>query len=287
MIFYFSGTGNTRWAAERLAEITKEKLVYIPDVIKEDPPFTIAEDERIGFIFPVHGWRPPKLVRKFIEKLKPTRSIPKGWNGDTAGCEQPYVYALCTAGDSIGKTIEILSEDLQTKGLQLNAAFSLIMPESYVGLPFMDVDPKENELRKKAKAHDDLMRFEQDIINRKHTAELVKGPIPWFFSGPVGSFFVNHLVTDKRFHVEEERCIRCGKCAEVCPVHDIEGGKGLVPKWKHNGKEPYADEEPCLTCFTCYHHCPTHAIEFGRQTQKKGQYYYMKQGTRSMEQEIK
>lgn len=281
MIFYFSGTGNTRWAAERLAEVTNEQLVYIPDVIKGSCEFNIRRDERIGFVFPVHGWRPPKLVRKFIEKLDIL------WGHDDFDAPLPYVYALCTAGDSIGKTIEILADDLQTNGLKLNAAFSLIMPESYVGLPFMDVDPKEKEERKKASAYQDLLRFEQDIINRKHTTELVKGPIPWFFSGPVGSFFVNRLVTDKRFHVEEDRCIRCGKCAEVCPVHDIEGGKGMLPKWKHNGKEPYADEEPCLTCFTCYHHCPTHAIEFGRQTQKKGQYYFKELGARGKKQSNK
>ena len=153
MIFYFSGTGNTRWAAERLAEVTNEQLVYIPDVIKGSCEFNIRRDERIGFVFPVHGWRPPKLVRKFIEKLDIL------WGHDDFDAPLPYVYAVCTAGDSIGKTIEILADDLQANGLKLNAAFSLIMPESYVGLPFMDVDPKEKEERKKAKAREDLMRF--------------------------------------------------------------------------------------------------------------------------------
>ena len=159
MIFYFSGTGNTRWAAERLAEVTNEQLVYIPDVIKGSCEFNIRRDERIGFVFPVHGWRPPKLVRKFISKLDIL------WGHDEGNEQQPYVYAVCTAGDSIGKTIEFLAKDLQTTGLLLNAAFSLIMPESYVGLPFMDVDPKEKEERKKAKAREDLMRFR--IVLRK------------------------------------------------------------------------------------------------------------------------
>ena len=31
MIFYFSGTGNTLWAAQQLAEATGEELLYIPD----------------------------------------------------------------------------------------------------------------------------------------------------------------------------------------------------------------------------------------------------------------
>ena len=273
MIFYFSGTGNTRWAAEWLAEKTQDKLVYIPEVISGDCTFSLAVGERIGFVFPVHGWRPPRIVRHFMEKLH----ISCEQAGNPA--EQPYTYVVCTAGDSIGKTVEIFAADLQKTGMKLNAAFSLIMPESYVGLPFMDVDPKEKEMRKKAKAADDLSRFAETIIRKQPLTELTKGPIPWFFSGPIGAFFVNKLVTDKRFHVDPERCIKCGKCAEVCPVDDITGGKGQMPQWKHNGKGEYADAEACLTCFTCYHHCPCHAIEFGKQTQKKGQYYFKPEET--------
>ena len=71
---------------------------------------------------------------------------------------------------------------------------------------------------------------------------------------------------NKRFHVEKDKCVKCGICANVCPVGDIKGGHGEYPEWLHH--------KDCLTCFTCYHHCPHHAIEFGRQTQKKGQYFY-------------
>ena len=74
------------------------------------------------------------------------------------------------------------------------------------------------------------------------------------------------LITDKRFHVEKDKCVKCGICANVCPVGDIKGGHGEYPEWLHH--------KDCLTCFTCYHHCPHHAIEFGHQTQKKGQYFY-------------
>ena len=259
MIFYFSGTGNTRWVAARIAKATNDRLVFIPDAIDGDCVFEV-KDENIGFVFPVHGWRPPKLVREFISKLtiKPQLS---------STTPQPRIYALCTAGDSIGKTMEILEKDLQSKGLHLDAAYSLIMPESYVGLPFMDVDPKERERKKLKKAEEDL----EKIINARSfpsqgNEELHRGPLPWLFSGPIGAFFVKRLVTDKPFHVETDRCILCGKCAEVCPVHDIKGGKGMSPEWLHNGR--------CLTCFTCYHHCPTHAIEFGRRTKSKGQYYF-------------
>lgn len=253
MIFYFSGTGNSRWAARQLAEQTGEELVFIPDVTDGNTTFTLSKGERLGFVIPVHGWRPPLLVRNFIRKLTVRQA------------EGAYTYLVCTAGDSIGKAADIFRSDLSKRGMTLSAAFTLIMPESYVGLPMMDVDPAEKEAAKLRQAQEDLQGFAELIYNKVEKEQLVKGPIPWFFSGPVGSYFVNRLVSDKKFHVAEERCIRCGKCAEVCPVGDIAGGKGLSPTWQHNGR--------CLTCFSCYHHCPTHAIAFGKRTEGKGQYY--------------
>lgn len=286
MIFYFSGTGNTKWAASKLAAATREDLISIAPYMRADDsshnlaePFILKENERLGFVFPVHGWRVPKLVREFISKMKILREPSDASGGNKAKADDclknpPFAYCVCTAGDSIGLTIENLNEvisqnpSLQALGItEVSSSYSLIMPESYIGLPFMDVDPKEREIRKKENAAQELAVVCEEIFDRKEgISRLVKGPIPWFFTKVVGGFFENVLITDKRFHVEKDRCVKCGICANVCPVGDIKGGHGEYPVWLHH--------KDCLTCFTCYHHCPHHAIEFGNQTQKKGQYYF-------------
>ena len=286
MIFYFSGTGNTKWAASKLAAATREDLISIAPYMRADEsshnlaePFILKENERLGFVFPVHGWRVPKLVREFISKMKILRDSSDATAKNKAKADdslknRPFAYCVCTAGDSIGLTIENLNKvisqnpSLQALGItEVSSSYSLIMPESYIGLPFMDVDPKEREIRKKENAAQELAVVCEEIFDRKEGINrLVKGPIPWFFTKVVGGFFENVLITDKRFHVEKDRCVKCGICANVCPVGDIKGGHGEYPVWLHH--------KDCLTCFTCYHHCPHHAIEFGNQTQKKGQYYF-------------
>ena len=291
MIFYFSGTGNTKWAASKLAAATREDLISIAPYMRADDsshnlaePFILKENERLGFVFPVHGWRVPKLVREFISKMKiqrepiqrePSDATAKNKaKADDCLKNRPFAYCVCTAGDSIGLTIENLNKVIsQNPSLQalditeVSSSYSLIMPESYIGLPFMDVDPKEREIRKKENAAQELAVVCEEIFDRKEgISRLVKGPIPWFFTKVVGGFFENVLITDKRFHVEKDRCVKCGICANVCPVGDIKGGHGEYPVWLHH--------KDCLTCFTCYHHCPHHAIEFANQTQKKGQYYF-------------
>ena len=139
MIFYFSGTGNTRWAAMQISEKTNEKLVDITKEIGKHTTYKLDEGELIGFCFPIHGWRPPLIMRKFIEQLSIENIMGH------------YCFALCTTGDNVGEAIKIFRKDLEKQGLHLDSAFSLIMPESYVGLPFMDVDTPVNEAKKKQK----------------------------------------------------------------------------------------------------------------------------------------
>lgn len=261
MICYLSGTGNTEWAARLLAQKTGEQLVFIPDWLRRhvngdrQTVLQLKEGERIGLCFPVHGWRPPMIVRRFIEQMP----LPK---------VQPYIYALCTAGDNIGETIDILRQDLGKRGLQLDAAFSLIMPESYVGLPFFDVDTEAKETEKKRQAEVRLHRFIDDVINRRQASDLVIGRWPRINSRFLGGFFTRFLITDKPFRVNSSKCVKCGICADVCPTLNIIGGLGKEPAWKHDGS--------CLACFACYHHCPHHAIEYGSQTLHKGQYFFKK-----------
>ena len=274
MIFYFSGTGNSKWAAKTLALETGDTLVSIPEVINSDCSFTLEKDEHVGFIFPIHGWRVPNIVKEFLTKL-----TIKTLGEDTSHVKH-YCFCLVTAGDSIGKAMERFQQQLKSvtvnDALSFKAVCSLIMPESYVGLPGMDVDTKEKELEKKELASKQLKEFSNILKQHPHKDsnqiwgwnQLIRGPIPSFFSGPVGGFFERFLITDKPFHVDSRRCVKCGICANVCPVSDIKGGLGFEPEWLHNGK--------CLTCFSCYHHCPHHAIEFGKRTQKKGQYFYNK-----------
>lgn len=256
MIFYLSGTGNTRWAAREIAEKTGEELLFIPELIRQEKfEFVVKDGERIGFCFPVHGWRPPKIVRYFISKL-------------SINATGHYVYALCTAGDNIGETMDILRKDLAVKDIDLEAAFSLIMPESYLGLPLFNLDSPAKEKAKKEKAASELRTYLDAIVNNRGEEKLVVGHWPRINSRLLGEFFAKHLVTDRKFKVDSRKCVKCGICEDVCPTKNIVGGLGHEPRWKHDGS--------CLACFSCYHHCPHHAIDYGSLTKGKGQYFFEK-----------
>jgi NAD-dependent dihydropyrimidine dehydrogenase PreA subunit/flavodoxin len=255
MIFFFSGTGNSRWAAEEIAKATGEQLLFIPEEMKGKCEYEVKEDERIGFIFPTHGWQPPRIVRNFIGKLK------------LKNISNQYCFALTTCGDSIGQTMEILNNDLEKCGLPITTSvFTLIMPESYVCLPFMYTDTPEREKEKIAKASQLLKDYTEMIVERKkNIVQTVKGVAPWAMSHIVGNYFNGRMISDKKFTVDLDKCIHCGKCEKACPTGDIKLNDG-TPDWQHNGS--------CTCCLACYHHCPQHAINYGSITRKRSQYYF-------------
>jgi flavodoxin len=128
MIFYFTGTGNSLYAANHIAEAQGERLVSIAKLMsrKEDAyHFEMGEKELLGFAFPVFAWGPPKMVLDFIGKL------------DVAG--KPYVFSLSTCGNTEGSTPKIMRKALAARALTLDSTFSLQMPSNYV--VGADVDP--------------------------------------------------------------------------------------------------------------------------------------------------
>lgn len=255
MIFYFSGTGNTKWAAKSIAEALGEQLVSIPEARDNKCNYHLKEGEVIGFCFPTHGWQPPRIVREFISRLQISQA------------EGHYCFALTTCGDSIGKTMEILCKDLKKAGLPTpKSVFSLVMPESYVCLPFMYTDSPEREHAKIEKAKEQLAIFIR-LIKAETEGEMhtVKGAMPWAMSHIIGNYFNKRMVTDKKFTVDEDQCIHCGMCQKVCPTGDLTFD-GNLPSWRH--------DQSCTCCLACYHHCPRHAINYGSITRKRGQYYF-------------
>ncbi len=256
MIFYFSGTGNTRYIAARLAQSTGERLISIARAMTAGQmDYHVGADERIGFCFPVHGWRPPFIVRDFISKLR------------LDGYGHQYCYGFATCGDDVGLTFDFLAEDLRSVAIKLDSAFSVIMPETY-NFPIIDqIDTAAAAIRKITAARERLEQLLPDILScTRGVRDINESRWPRINSRLLGSFFLKHWVTDAKFTVDTATCIHCGQCAAVCPVGNIDCGDGMAPQWLHNGL--------CTTCFSCYHHCPAHAIDFDKRTRGKRQYYF-------------
>ena len=250
MIFYFSGCGNSKHVAETMATEWNDKLVFIPEAAREVHfDYTLKEGESLGFVFPIYSWGPPHLVLDFLKKLQ-------------LNTNPDYVFFVYTCGDNCGHTEKVFRKELQEKGWALSACFSLIMPETYIGMAGFKLDTEENAQRKIKEADAKLKRFMPRLANKEQFSEMIVGSFPWLKTYMVNPGF-NRSATDDSKYRFTEKCISCGKCVKVCPLQNITLEDGH-PKWHGH----------CTICMACYHYCPTNSIQYGKATEGKGQYFF-------------
>lgn len=254
MIYYFSGTHNSRYAAMRLGSLTGEDVRFIPETDPFSQALDSKKDKSIGFVFPVYAWGVPPIVLDFIQKL-PESMIAE------ANATAAYIWCLATCGDETGMAVEMLRKALLKKGIHLSASWSLIMPNVYVLLPGFGTDSKEVEEKKLKEAVGRIEIIAEKVKSKIQGDDVNLGSLPRLKTAVIYPLFKKWGVNTKKWHTTDA-CIGCGKCAEACPVGNIAMSEGH-PQWGSD----------CTSCCACYHVCPTHSAQYGKITKDMGQYY--------------
>lgn len=249
MIFYFSGTGNSEWAARRLAEGLGEKLLFIPDEMNTPMTYELENGEPLGFVFPCYGWGVPQFIEKFIEQCRISNVS--------------YLYYVCTCGDDTGQTDRIFRKAIATHQWHCHLCYDIKMPEAYISLPGFNTDPKDKEQKKLREAETLMEEIISAVATRKQGEHLIPGAMAWAKTSIVRPIFNGLFMSPTPFKTNG-KCTGCGKCQKTCPMHNISLGKNSNPQWGNN----------CAGCLRCYHTCPTNAIHYGIFTKGKGQYLH-------------
>ena len=234
-IYWFSGTGNSLYAAKRLSEeMGGCPLRRITDGAPEGA--VGGGGAKIGFVFPSYYGNLPRAVRIFVEKLeiKP----------------ETYIFAVVTMGAVGQGSVGAMDRALKTKGLRLDYGKSVLMPANYV----VGYDPADGD--KKAKSLDKtdgrMRAFAAEISAGAH---LVKSlPIT------TNKLYKDIEMLDAAFAANGE-CTSCGLCEKICPVRNIELENGR-PVWRRH----------CEHCVACISWCPSKAINYGNKTQNRRRY---------------
>ena len=244
MIFYFTATGNSLYAAEKLAAATNDRLVSISKALRDEQfDFDVTGDEYLGFVVPTFAWTLPGAAALFIKKLNLT------------GYKSQYVYGVFTCGASSGSESAALATLLMEKSIGYNGSFDLVMPDNFIIW---------SEVPSPA-------RLEAILDNTDRTLEKIIAAVRAKKDGTIGTgkpkdlyMPLEDISTSKnnsKFHVTDA-CIGCGLCMTLCPMRCIKPDDNCHPVW----------EGRCTMCLTCLHRCPSKAIQYGSDTQNKGRY---------------
>ena len=247
MIFYFSGTGNSRFAAETLGKTLSETVLSVNDLIRDTAHATGGEyvsATPFVFVSPTYAWRLPRVMETFI------------CANTFSGCQDAYFVMTC--GDSIGAAARYLQDLCRKKGLRFRGVQSIVMPENYIAM-FSVPEKKEAESIIE-KAVPVLTRTAENIRANADFPQQKIGLLDRVYSGAVNTVFYKLFVSAKGFYATDA-CVGCGLCVKNCPFHNIK---------LQNGKPVWGAD--CTHCMACICHCPKEAIEYKKKSQGQPRY---------------
>ena len=257
MIYYFSATGNSQHVATRISEAIGTQALSIETA---NTSVVLTDGEPFGIITPTHWNQLPVLIREFI------RSI------DIRLAKDNYIFTVATYGAIQGHVCEDARRELQSKGIRMNAGFSVKMPDSWT--PSFDLsDP--NKVQQQVDAAEPLIDEVIDQIRHRIQGNRSKDKLPYCMHIITNSL-LNYERQTKFFGVDKSQCIGCGLCAKKCPVQAIEMQETTKTETNKTGKNPVWTAERCALCLGCLHRCPKFAIHYNNKTQAHGQYLHSK-----------
>ncbi len=230
-IFYFSGTGNTLLITKAIKDVfEKHNINVILTKMEKTNPKEINKQHIIGLAFPVAMQGTFPLVWNFVRKLP-----------NTKGTE---IFMVDTLKEFSGGIVGPLKRLLKNKGYKTIGAKEILMPG--------------NLLRRNINPEKDNKVIDKGIQKAKEYANaIIKKKAKWHRL-PFLSDFLSLVSRSKRpwkllrrlypLVVDRKKCVKCGICARLCPVDNIEMADYPLHKDK------------CQYCMRCISFCNEKAI---------------------------
>lgn len=244
IIFYFTGTGNSLYAAKEISKSFKNvNIVAIPKAM-ENKEFNYEGYSEVGFVMPLYFAGMPVMVKDFINRLHIPNST--------------YIFSVITRSFSKGLVFTEISKSLMKKGKSLNYGRYISFPDCYIRWVQADDEESQENILNKAENHLNIIR--RELLEQKNNLEK-EGRILNVTSLAINKVWKARLsFINKTFKVSSD-CIKCEICVRTCPAKNIKLQDNKL-EWGRN----------CQDCMACVQSCPNKAIYFNIRTKEKRRY---------------
>ena len=246
MILCFSGTGNSRYIAKKIAAELQDEIVDVNAKIKAVDYSPIKTGENVVVVTPTYAWRIPRIVSDWLSKTKLLSA--------------KRIWFVMNCGSEIGNASKYNRSLAEQKHLCYMGTSQILMPENYIAM--FNAPRKEQARSIVEQAEPEL----QKVLTRLKAGQEFPPPRENLYdrlmSGPVNPVFYRFFVKADAFRATDA-CIGCGKCVELCPLNNIRLENGR-PVWGKN----------CTHCMACICYCHKEAIEYGKKSRGKPRYHF-------------
>ena len=235
-VYYFSGTGNSLWVAQKISEkIEDSELISIPKAVNTKEGI---KGEIIGIVCPIYMYNIPLIVADFIRKIESAE----------------YIFLVYAGAGELGGGIKDLFKVFASKKLKVSSIFNVPMPSNYTPYGITPEDRQKKLFANIDSRVDGIVKIvkKREGFIASSTTSFFKTHIHPGILYRMGYSRINRL--DMSF-TTDEKCNGCSICQKVCPVNNIVM-KDNKPEWKNQ----------CQQCYACLQWCPTESIQAGKRT---------------------
>ena len=244
MIVYFSGTGNSRWCADLLADHLQDETLDSFGYIRNGIAADLISGKPWVFVCPTYAWKIPRIFEQFIR------------SGNFMGEQEAYFVLTCGAG--VGGAGAFLEELCQSVGLRYMGILEVVLPENYIAMFPVPDETKSRKIFEKARPV--LLEGVYHIKQKQPFPGKKPSAVGRLQSKLINDVFYSRFIKADPFTVSD-KCIGCGKCVDACVLGNVALQDGK-PVWGQN----------CTHCMACICGCPVEAIEYGRMSKGKRRY---------------
>jgi ferredoxin len=248
IIYYFTGTGNSKNVAVWLAKSAEENSIDVELVnIGQSERRSIKppdENALVVFISPIHGFNYPPIMLNFIIHFPREKNKVVLMNTRAGMLIKNWVTPGLT-----GIAFYFSALILKLKGYSLKGMFPVDLPSNWISL-----HPGLNERTVKylhERNKERVTAFAKKIFSGKSDFKAVREIVQDFLVSPIAIlyFCIGRFFLSKTYYASSD-CDSCGVCIKNCPVKAIiEVDKR--PFWTYH----------CESCMKCMGNCPKKAIE--------------------------
>lgn len=251
LVFYFSGTGNTKWVSEKFREILIAKgqeinLLSVENIDPQEIPkieLLLKDADIIGFANPIYGGNLPPIMMSLIHNII-----------SIANRNRLYkpIFFINTFAYINGFGPICTKKLIKNSGLKLIGYLNIQICNN-ISSPVLKVKQisKSKLEQRKESAVFKLTEFAKKLIEGRNYIEGIGlYLIPNIFIRMKSKKSIRNNY--QSLSVDINTCKKCMQCINHCPTHSISF---------NNNHFEFAPT--CTACMRCYNNCPSFSIMIG------------------------